>query len=118
MMLRAGAIHESARILVPVCQELLKPTCPRYFRTELEEAELLPASAFDEGEEDRLCHFPHKCAAKEFFAPTKRLIFLLVDSNKRFEGLGMSSAQSEVLGQNVQAGDAGSEKVDGATGSS
>jgi hypothetical protein len=37
-------------------------------------------------------------------------------SDRRFEGLGMSSAQSEVLGQNVRAGDAGSEKVDGATG--
>jgi hypothetical protein len=54
MMLRAGSIHESARILVPVAQELLKPTCPRYFRTELEEADLsLPGSIIEEDDEFR-----------------------------------------------------------------
>ena len=36
---------------------------------------------------------------------------------KRFEGLGMSSAYSAVLGKSVESGSIGREKIDGATGS-
>ncbi len=34
----------------------------------------------------------------------------------RFEGLGMCSAQSAVLGKDVSAGSIGTDKIDGATG--
>jgi len=68
---------------------LVSTTCPRYSRSDLEQSEPIDVH------EDTTDEIKLKC---------------------RFEGLGMSSSYSVVLGKSVASGSIGRDKIDGATG--
>ena len=123
MALRSSCGRRDVRLLLPVARDMMKACCPRYLRSDLEEASLQGQSddsADDEpsaGPTDsvKLARSGRVCLCKGL-ASRWLMTFVRFRRKSRFDGLGMSNARSRVLGQGVQAGGVDSNKIDGATG--